>query len=229
MLKGNFMATHVTALPKSHTTSPLWEILLVIAVSLGISLLVPSMKTLGTLLLPVAYLLVEHYLRKRNWTEGGFNFRSIPRELLRNLGWVLLVGIGTQAVASFGSYFFLPEYLAHVIARLPVDVTSITVPLLIALLLGTFAEEVIFRGLFQKRLSAFLPVWAAIGLSSLVFAALHFSPGPALVVFIDLAMVLVDSLIYGVIFARSNNIFVSWAAHFLADIAGVVFMLALIK
>jgi membrane protease YdiL (CAAX protease family) len=63
----------------------------------------------------------------------------------------------------------------------------------------------------------------------LVFAALHFAPGPALVVFVDLAMVLVDSLIYGVIFARSNNVFVSWAAHFLADIAGVVFLLALIK
>jgi hypothetical protein len=42
-------------------------------------------------------------------------------------------------------------------------------------------------------------------------------------------MVLVDSIIYGVIFARSNNVFVSWAAHFLADIAGVVFLLALIK
>ena len=38
-----------------------------------------------------------------------------------------------------------------------------------------------------------------------------------------------DSVIYGVIFSRSNNVFVSWTAHFLADVVCLAFLLVLVK
>jgi membrane protease YdiL (CAAX protease family) len=222
------MSTTTFAVPKSKTVNPWWEILLVMVVSLGISLVVPSLKIVG-ILLPVAYLIVERPLRKRSWTEAGFNIKSIPQGLLRNLGWILLVGVGTQALSVFGTYYFLPDYLAHVLARLPFDMHTHSVAVIVTLLVSTLGEELIFRGLFQKHISAFLPVPAAIGLSTLVFALMHYASGPFVIVFVDLALVAVDSVIYGIIFARSNNVFVAWAAHFLADLCGMAFLLMLVK
>ena len=213
---------------KLQATAPWWEILLVMALTLGISLFFPALKVLAVLL-PVAYLIAERFLRRRSWTSSGFGLKRFPQELVRNFGWVLLVGVGTQALGVFGTHWLLPDYAAHVIARLPFQNVHDLGPVVNGLLVTTLGEEVIFRGLFQKRTSAFLPVPAAILLTSLVFALMHYAPGPFLIVFVDLALVVVDSLIYGIIFARSNNVFVSWAAHFLADVCGMAFLLIFLK
>jgi membrane protease YdiL (CAAX protease family) len=221
------MATTTSGL-KGHHSSPWWEILLVIVASLSITLLFPRLAIVG-ILIPVAYLIIERPLRQRAWSESGFHLKSLPQDLLHNLGWVLLVSIGFQALSVFGAYFFLPEYSSHIIARLPFDVHTFDSSVLSILLVATLGEEIIYRALFQKRLSDFLPVPAAILLSSLVFALMHYAPGPALIVFIDLALIVVDSIVYGIIFARSNNVFASWIAHLLADVVGILFLLIIMK
>jgi uncharacterized protein len=226
--KENIMSTITFAIPRPKSAGAWWEIVLVMTLSLGLSLLSPSLKTLG-ILIPVAYLIVERPLRKRSWTEAGFNIKAFPRELVRNLGWVLLVGVGTQALSVFGTYFLLPDYSAHVLARLPFDTQILSGAMIVMLLVTTLGEELIYRGLFQKHLGIFLPVPAAIGITSLVFALMHYASGPFNIVFVDLALVALDSVIYGIIFARSNNVFVAWAAHFLADLCGMAFLLMLVK
>ena len=222
------MAATTSTLSKPHVASPWWEILLVMAVSLGIGLVSPGLKILG-ILIPVLYMIIEGRFRRRSWAENGFNLKAFPRDLVRSLGWVLLVGGVTQALSVFGAYYLLPEYSAHVIARLPLDVHALSVALVISLLIGTLGEEIIYRTFFQNRISAFLSSAAAIGLSSLVFALMHYTQGPFLIVFVDLALIFVDSLIYGIIFARTKNIFVSWTAHFLADVVGLVLLMNLVK
>jgi membrane protease YdiL (CAAX protease family) len=222
------MTTSLHTINTPKQTSPWWEILLVMAISVVISLIFPNLKIVG-ILIPAVYLLVERQIRKRTWVEIGFNFKTFPKELLRNLGWVLLVGIGTQALSIFGAYFFLPAFSAHVLARLPFTINTLSVAVIISLLVSTLFEEIIYRGLFQNRIGEFLSVPAAIGLTSLVFALMHYASGPALIVFVDLALIVVDSVIYGIIFARSHNVFVAWIAHFMADVVGIVFLLALAK
>jgi uncharacterized protein len=227
--KENTMSTTITSISsKAQPANHRWEIVLVMTFSLGVSLLLPSLKILG-ILVPVAYLIVERPLRKRTWAEAGFSVKAFPRELLRNLGWVLLVGVGTQAFSVFGAHFFLPDYSAHVLARLPFDTHTLSGAMITMLLVSTLGEELIYRGLFQKHLNAFLSIPAAIGFSSLVFALMHYTPGPFIIVFVDLALVAADSVIYGIIFARSNNVYVAWAAHFLADVCGMAFMLMLVQ
>ncbi|HVN54334.1 MAG TPA: CPBP family intramembrane glutamic endopeptidase, partial [Anaerolineaceae bacterium] len=180
-------------------------------------------------LIPIAYMIIEGRFRRRTWAENGFNLKAFPRDLVKNLGWVLLVGVVLQAASVYGAYLFLPEYSAHVMARLPLDAHSLSAAVVISLLIATLGEEVIYRAFFQNRLGAFLPIPAAIGLSSLVFALMHYTPGPFLVVLVDVALVLVDSVIYGLIFARTKNVFCSWTAHFLADVVGLLFLMSLVK
>jgi membrane protease YdiL (CAAX protease family) len=57
---------------------------------------------------------------------------------------------------------------------------------------------------------------------------MHWAPGKAVVVFTDLAFIAIDGVIYGAIFARSKNVFVSWLAHFTADVVGIVLMIVLL-
>jgi len=220
------MSTAALPLSPSHLSkkAPWWEIILIMALSLGTGLVFPALKIVS-ILLPVAYLLLERSLRHRTWGEVGFNVRSIPSGLIKNILWVVLVGVVTQALAAFGSYYFFHEYARHIVARLPFDMNSIDGKLIVMLGISVLGEEIIYRSLFQGRLAAFLPPAAAILISSLVFALMHYAPGPANIVFIDLMSVFIDSLIYGVIFQRTHNVFVSWIAHFLADIVGLMFLL----
>jgi membrane protease YdiL (CAAX protease family) len=48
-----------------------------------------------------------------------------------------------------------------------------------------------------------------------------------MIVTIDIATIFIDSILYGIIYARSNNLIVTWAAHFLGDILGMIFLLNL--
>ncbi len=213
-----------TALVLKQTKNPpLWEILAVMIVSLGITLISPSLKIIS-ILIPIIYLGIERRLRRHTWTEIGFGIRDIPVGLVRNIGWVALVAVIIQAVAAFGSYFFLPNYANHIIQRIPFDFNTVNIQIILVLGISTLGEEIIYRGLFQSRLAAYLSPAAAILLSSLVFALMHFSPGPTLIVGIDLLSVFIDSMIFGIIFQRSQNIFVAWIAHYLGDVVGIIFL-----
>lgn len=213
---------------KSAKPAPLWEILAVMIVSLGIGLIVPAMKGLS-LLLQIGYMIIDARFRKRTWIELGFHVRAVPAALVKNIGWILLVGVIIQAVAVFGSYYLLPEYTRHVIERVPFDINSLNTGLFILLGVSILGEEVIYRALFQSRLADHLPAAAAILLSSLVFTLMHFAPGPALIVVIDLLFVFIDSVIFGMIFHRSRNVFVAWTAHFLGDIVALIFVLMMLQ
>ena len=59
-------------------------------------------------------------------------------------------------------------------------------------------------------------------IASIVFAFMHYSPGPVLILAVDLGMIFIDSILYGVLFARSKNILVVWLAHLLGDIFGLL-------
>jgi hypothetical protein len=77
----------VTSVSETREDSPWWEILMIMAASLAISLLVPSLQIVA-ILIPVAYLIVERHLRKRTWSESGSNIRAFPQDLRHNVGWV---------------------------------------------------------------------------------------------------------------------------------------------
>jgi uncharacterized protein len=67
-------------------------------------------------------------------------------------------------------------------------------------------EELIFRGFLLPALTVYLPVWGAIGVTSLVFAVAHLSLSEVLPL-ATLGMVL------GVVYVRSGNLFASMLLH----------------
>lgn len=197
------------------------ETVAVTAITLLGMLFIPSAKTLFALL-PIAYLLIERRLRQRSWAELGFNIRTFWDDLRAN--WVLFVLLGfvIQPVVVLWARAFFPAFLAHVQARLPFEAGiswGILLPMLAFSLVG---EEMTYRTLIQGRLTSFLGIPAAVGVASLLFGLAHFAPGPGLVVLTDIGLIIVDSILYGVMFARRNNLWVVWLAHLLGDLFGLV-------
>jgi len=218
------VANHPAQPVLSNPPRVLWETLLVLLVSLGLGLIYPGLKTFS-ILLPVAYLIIERRLRKRSWSELGFDLKGFPAALKANWWLVVLVAFVVQVLAVFSTRAFLPAFITHVVERLPISIHNGWMILIPSLLLSTLGEEIVYRGFFQERLSWFIQAPLAIGIVSVVFALMHYSPGPLGVVVVDLGLIVIDSILYGAIFARSKNIFVAWIAHALADIVGVWLML----
>lgn len=184
----------------------------------------------------IIYIFIEFLVRKRSFSELGFKFRNLLTDIFHNWYWITFVAIALQfSYIIVGRYYF-PEYIAHIKARMPSAVgtlssTKTLIIIIVAIVFNAIVslyEELIYRGFFLERLSWFIKPAYAILVPTLLFAAMHFTKGTASIVLFDLAGVLADGLIYGIIYYRTKNIYASWVAHFFANIIGVMLFLKLV-
>jgi len=176
-------------------------------------------------IIAIVYILIERRKTGRTWSDIGFKFKSIMTDVKNNLLWIITVGVIAQFVTITIAKYFVPGFIEHVQARVPFMNISQIVPLLIMILFGTFAEEIVYRGFFQERISWFIKPSYAIVLVSIVFGMMHYSSGYMPIVVYDIGTIFIDSIIFGIIFNRTKNIFASWIGHILADLVGIVLLL----
>lgn len=188
--------------------------------------LLPAAKIFFALI-PVGYLLVERRLRKRTWADLGFKFRTLWPDLRSNWVWFVLVGLISQPVTVLLAKMFYPAYMEHVIARLPFGEGLGWAMLLPLLAVSLGIEELTYRTLIQGRLTPFMGAPLAILIASLLFGLAHYAPGPFGVVVIDIGMIFIDSVLYGIIYARSGNIVLTWLAHLIGDVLGLIVLISI--
>jgi uncharacterized protein len=203
------------------------ETLIVLGFTIIPSLLFPPLKSWLSLL-PIVYLFVERQIRHRPWSMLGIQSSNFGAAVRRT--WPLILGVLlVQPLFLLGAQRWLPELLTHIGERLPISTNTNVGALLGLLALGTLLEELSYRALFQERLSWFMPVAAAVIVVSVLFAAMHFAPGPAVLVAVDLGGVVLDSILYGFIFAQGRNLWVAWLAHFAADALALALMAVMLR
>ena len=208
--------------PNQPSVRILIELIIVLCLTLAIPFLWKSLKT-TFILLPLGYFFVERHLRHRNWIDVGFSIRNIPQEISRNWHLILLVSIILQFITIWFAKTMMPNYFEHIISRIPFDIGN-PINFLPFLFVATLGEEITYRALFQEHLSWFIPTSLAIGIISIAFAVAHWASGNPVIVSIDILLIIFDSILYGVIFARSKNVFVAWLAHFFADLFALGFI-----
>jgi membrane protease YdiL (CAAX protease family) len=207
------------------------ELALVLLVTFALNFLMPPTFKGLVLFLPVAYVLIERHFRHRSWKELGIVRQGILKGIAANWHLFIIVGVVLQITIPWVATFFWPDYLQHILSRLPGSPSAGIAAFLAFLMLtalSTFIEELVFRGLVQERLSWFFLQAIAIAAASVLFGIIHWAPGDPLVVSADVSTVVLDGIFYGAIYARSRSVLVSWTAHFLADIVGLAMLLLLI-
>jgi len=207
----------------------LYETTIVLLITFVPLLLAPFLPSIAGLLelialsFPIIYLFAEKLARHRPWRELGIKRHGFIADLAANWRLFLAVVIVLQLIPVTLYYLLLPDALSHTSGRVPqFSNLCILIPLILVL---TLREELVFRGLFQERFSWFIGQLPAIVGVSVLFALSHLSSGAPVIVGVDVGFVFLDSVVYGLIFSRSRNVFVAWAAHAAADIIGLALLL----
>jgi membrane protease YdiL (CAAX protease family) len=104
----------------------------------------------------------------------------------------------------------------------PARLVSWTPWILIFVLANGFMEELLFRGIFLRRVEALVGAWPANLLTALVFALAHarVTYTPDVPVFVGITLVL--GLVWGYIMQKTDSLIASWLFHAGADVLIVV-------
>lgn len=133
----------------------------------------------------------------------------------------------TLVVASGLGY--ADQVVRQITDRLAADFGPSVSPLAVMGLLGAaavlvFVEEVVYRVTIQERLSWFIGTPAAIVVGAILFGLAHAvaTTGSPLVVATDVSGVVLDGVFFGIIYAMTHNLAVTWATHYAADVVGLI-------
>ncbi|MBS9440515.1 CPBP family intramembrane metalloprotease [Photorhabdus heterorhabditis] len=88
----------------------------------------------------------------------------------------------------------------------------------------SLAEEALFRGYIQQRLSQWIHPYFALIITALIFGGAHFAGGPLLMIFATLA-----GLIYGLAWIWSGRLWVAVGFHFTLNLVHLLFFTYPIK
>ena len=172
---------------------------------------------------------VRHH---RSWQELGIK-GGFLKDLRAVWPYSATVAVLFQVVPPTLALAFVlgygPELVEHITARLPIGVGSqggapAVAGLLAAALVLTLIEEVVYRVTIQERLSWFIGTPAAIVVAAVIFGLAHAvgTSGSPQVILTDVAGVVLDGLFFGIIYAKTHNLAVTWATHYAADVVGLL-------
>ena len=179
-----------------------------------------------SVILGIAAFFVFKIIEKQTHQECGLGFKSLGETVKKPAIWlwIILPSIMNFLVIILAK-LILPNYIEHIVSRSEEMLTVNNLPILIIqLLVFAVGEEIAWRAFFQKQLMSFLPVVPTILITSALFSLGHLTSGSLIIVTYDLLFVFVNSLLYGIIFRKTNNVWMSAASHFAANLFAVIIL-----
>lgn len=178
----------------------------------------------ATIFVGVAFFFINKGIEKQPMKDSGLDIRAIGTNLKDRKIWIWLVlPIIMDAICVSISYLFLPEYIEFETARAG-SFVAIELSIISALQFFVFAlgEEIAWRAFFQNQLCKVWSILPVLLSSSLLFALGHFKEGNPVIVAYGLFFTFINSILYGVIFHKTKNAWVSGIAHFAANMFEVM-------
>lgn len=143
---------------------------------------------------------------------------------------VLLPVVTAIASVIIGDAIFKGMYTAHIIERSGAMLSYDKIPLLmIQIAISALGEEIAWRGFFLGKSMRFFPFWVCAFISALLFAIAHIAVGDFGVVFYDVLTIFINSIIYAIIYKKTENCLVTTVSHILCNAAGIAFFMMLMK
>ncbi len=178
-----------------------------------------------TVLIGVAFFFIDK--GRMPLSQSGFDLKGIGKAFSDKTIWLwMALPLLMDMIAVILAKLVLPEFVEHVIARTAVLVSFDKVPvMLIQLIVFAVGEEIAWRAFFQNQVQRAIPVAPAIALTSVLFGIGHIADGNAMVILYDVFFVAVNACLYGMIFYKTKNAWMSAIAHFAANLFSVLVLL----
>lgn len=182
-----------------------------------------------SVLIGVTFFFINKALEKQSFEDSGLNIRAVGANLKDKKIWIwIMLPLIMDAVSIGISKLFLPEYIEHVLARTEAFVTFDNALLLIfQLIVLALGEEIAWRAFFQNQLNKALPITPVLLITSVLFALGHLAEGSAIIVIYDIFFIFINSILYGIVFHKSKNAWISAISHFTANLFSVIVLVFL--
>lgn len=194
---------------------------MIIMILLTVTKVVPSLEIAGySVFVGIAFFFITEASDKTRGTESGLRFNTIAADLKKPgvMVWLLLPCVSGIATLVVGNLIFSGQFTAHIIGRTS-SILSFDKTALLAgqMIIAAFGEEIAYRGFFFGKSSKLFPIWPCALVSSIVFAAGHIAAGNTGLVAYDVITILIDSLIFSVIYYKSGNCVIGTFSHILGN------------
>ncbi len=155
-------------------------------------------------------------------SESGLSFRRFFSDLKKPwvIPLILLMLVLSPAEMLLSKTVFGSAYADHVLGRIQVPGLDQLPLLLFNQVVSVLGEEIEFRAFFIGKGMKRFPFWAVAAVGAVIFAAVHFSAGPAAVVAWDLGAIFIDAILFAVLYRRTGNCLISFIPHFLNNMIG---------
>lgn len=193
-----------------------------------INLLFGVNLTSFTLLIGIITFFIVRKAEKTEGNVGALEIKRIPQAFKQKSIWFLiLMPILMNVICYIVAEIALPEFIEHLKSRTGMLSFDKLLLLVLELAIAALGEEIAWRGFFQRQLTKAIPFVPTLVISSFLFSICHLSAGNVIVVVYDTVFIFINSIIYGVVFHKTENAWVSWIAHFLANLFGTIVFLLL--
>jgi membrane protease YdiL (CAAX protease family) len=177
----------------------------------------------------VAFFFINKVTERSDPRHSGLEIKTIGSGLKDRHIWLwIALPLLMDFVSAGISKFVFPEYIQYELTRAGAFVSFDAVILLVVqLAVLALGEEIAWRAFFQRQLGKDLPVMPVLLISSVLFALGHWTvltgASTALVIY-SVFFVFVNSVLYGVLFHKTNNAWISWISHFAANLLSIIFL-----
>lgn len=172
----------------------------------------------------IAFFFINKALEKQPMAGSGLDIKAIGTSLRDKKIWFwIMLPLIIHAISIVISLLFLPQYIEYETTRAGGFVSiEISISSIFQFLIFALGEEIAWRAFFQKQLSKAVPITSVLFFSSLLFSLGHFKAGDPVIVAYGLLIIFINSFLYGVVFHKTNNAYVSTISHFIANIFEVI-------
>lgn len=194
---------------------------IIIMLLLTATKIVPSTLIAGySVFVGIAFFFIVEAVEKPKSEKSGLRFKTIPADLKKTgvLLWLVLPIVSAVGTLIVGTLIFGNAFVEHVIGRTSPMLSFNQIPLLIGqVIIAAFGEEIAFRGFFVGKSMKKFPFWICAVVSSIAFAAGHIAVGAVGLVIFDIATIFIDSILYAIIYRRSENCVISTFSHIVCN------------
>lgn len=189
-----------------------------------------GLKIAGTsVIIGAIFFFINKAYEKQPFAGSGLDIKAIGTNLKARGLWLwILLPLIMDAISITIAKLFLPEYIEHVLARTENFVSFDKVVLIVfQLAFLALGEEIAWRAFFQKQLNKAFSITPVLLITSVLFALGHLTQGNTTIVIYDISFIFINSILYGIIFYKSNNAWVSGISHFIANLFSIIVLLFL--
>ncbi|MDI2588637.1 CPBP family intramembrane metalloprotease [Psychrobacillus sp. NEAU-3TGS] len=183
-----------------------------------------------TIIIGIAFFFINSKLEKNISADNGLNAKAIGTSLkTKTIYFWIVLPLILNVVCIVLAKLILPEYIEHLYGRTEFVVSLDKIMFLfLQLAILALGEEIAWRAFFQKQLSKALPIIPTLIVTSIIFAFGHIVEGSLIVVAYDIFFIFINSVLYGVIFYKTNNAWISATSHFIANLFSIILISCLL-